>query len=76
MFQEVLQQVKDSKARGMTLEQTAEALAKQNTTLAARIGIKDAETADAFKAYFLDTFVKRAYRELDGPLGDLPDGLK
>ena len=43
--------------------------------LAAKIGINDAETAGAFKAYFLDVFVKRAYRELDGPLGDLPDGL-
>jgi glyoxylase-like metal-dependent hydrolase (beta-lactamase superfamily II) len=76
LFQIVLQQVKDDKAKGMTLDQTAEALAKQNPELAAKIGIKDAETADAFKAYFLDVFVKRAYRELDGPLGDLPDGLK
>jgi hypothetical protein len=59
----------------MTVEQTAEALAKQNTALAAKIGIKEEQTADAFKAYFLDVFVKRAYRELDGPLGDLPDGL-
>jgi glyoxylase-like metal-dependent hydrolase (beta-lactamase superfamily II) len=75
LFQEVVQQVKDSKAKGMTVEQAAEALAKQNTALAAKIGIKEEQTADAFKAYFLDVFVKRAYRELDGPLGDLPDGL-
>jgi cyclase len=76
LFQEVIQQVKDSKAKGMALEQTAEALAKQNTALAAKIGIRDEQTAGAFKAYFLDVFVKRAYRELDGPLGDLPDGFK
>ena len=75
MFQEAMQQVKDAKAKGMTVEQTLEAVGKQNAELAAKIGIKDTETAGAFKAYFLDVFVKRAYRELDGQLGDLPDGL-
>jgi cyclase len=75
LFQEVMQQVKADKAKGMTVEQTMEALDKQNAELAAKIGIKDAETAAAFKDYFLDVFVKRAYRELAGPLGDLPDGL-
>ena len=76
LFQDAIQQVKDNKAKGMTLDQTADALGKQNSELAGRIGIKDAETADAFKAYFLDVFIKRAYRELDAPLGDLPDGIK
>lgn len=76
LFQELMQQVKADKAKGMSAEQTAEALDKQNDGLAAKIGIKDAETAAAFKDYFLDVFVKRAYRELDGPLGDLPDGMK
>ena len=75
LFREVIEQVKANKAKGMTSEQTVEALDKQNVELAAKIGIKDAETAAAFKDYFLDVFVKRAYRELDGPLGDLPDGL-
>jgi cyclase len=75
MFQEAMQQVRDAKVKGMTVEQTLETLGKQNTELAAKIGITDAETANAFKAYFLDVFVKRAYRELDGPLGDLPDGM-
>ncbi|MGZ4900949.1 MAG: MBL fold metallo-hydrolase [Candidatus Angelobacter sp.] len=76
LFQDVMRQVKDDKAKGMSAEQTTEAVGKQNTELAAKIGVKDAETADAFKTYFLDVFVKRAYRELDGPLGDLPDGMK
>ena len=75
LFQEVMQQVRDDKAKGMTADQTTEALDKQNAELAAKIGINDAQTAAAFKDYFLDVFVKRAYRELDGPLGDLPDGL-
>ena len=76
LFQEVLRQVKDGKARGMTLEQVAEALGKQKVELAAKVGISSGDGADAFKAYFLDVFVKRAYRELERPLGDLPDGLQ
>ena len=75
LFREILGQVRANKAKGMTSEQTVEALDKQNAELAAKIGIKDAETTAAFKDYFLDVFVKRAYRELEGPLGDLPDGL-
>jgi glyoxylase-like metal-dependent hydrolase (beta-lactamase superfamily II) len=76
LFREVMQKVKAAKAKGMTVEQTLEAVGKQNPDLASKIGIKDTETAAAFKDYFLDVFVKRTYRELDGPLGDLPDGLK
>lgn len=75
LFREVMQQVKADKTNGMTIEQTAEALNRQSAELAAKVGIKDAETAGTFKDYFLDVFLKRAYRELDGPLGDLPDGL-
>lgn len=75
LFKEVMQQVKANKTKGLTVEQTTETLDKQNAELAAKIGVKDEETAAAFKDYFLDVFVKRAYRELDGPLGDLPDGL-
>jgi cyclase len=75
LFQEVMQQVKADKAKGMTVEQATEAFDKQSADLAAKIGIKDPETAAAFKDYFLEVFVKRAYRELGGPLGDLPDGL-
>jgi glyoxylase-like metal-dependent hydrolase (beta-lactamase superfamily II) len=76
LFKEVIGQVKANKVKGMTSEQTVEALDKQNAELAAKIGIKDVETAAAFKDYFLDVFAKRAYRELDGPLGDLPGGMK
>jgi cyclase len=75
LFQQLIQQVKAAKAKGMTVEQTTEAFDKQSADLAAKIGIKDPDTAAAFKDYFLDVFVKRAYRELDGPLRDLPDGL-
>jgi glyoxylase-like metal-dependent hydrolase (beta-lactamase superfamily II) len=76
LFREVIRQVKDAKAKGMTLDQTTEALGKHNSEFAAMLGIQDANTTGEFKAYFLDVFVTRAYRELDQPLGDLPDGLK
>jgi cyclase len=75
LFHEVMQQVKANKAKGMTSDQTVETLDKQNAEFAAKIGIKDTEAVTAFKDYFLDVFVKRAYREFNGPLGDLPDGL-
>jgi glyoxylase-like metal-dependent hydrolase (beta-lactamase superfamily II) len=74
MFEETLLRVKDGKAKGMTAEQTAEGLGKQSAELAAMVGVP-ADGAEQFQGYFLDVFVKRAYRELDAPLGDLPDGL-
>src|SRR5207302_10269491 len=51
LFQEVIQQVKVDKGKGMTAEQTAEALDKQSADLAAKVGIKDPDTAAAFKDY-------------------------
>jgi hypothetical protein len=36
-------------------------------------GVTGADGVSQFKAYFLDVYVARAYRELDGPLGGLPD---
>jgi hypothetical protein len=39
------------------------------------LGISDEPTVAEFKSYFLDVFVARAFRELDSPLGDLPDGM-
>jgi hypothetical protein len=40
------------------------------------VGVAGAQQVDQFASYFLETFVRRAYRELDGPLGDLPDGMR
>ncbi|HEY2170176.1 MAG TPA: MBL fold metallo-hydrolase, partial [Candidatus Angelobacter sp.] len=56
LFQQVINEVRADKAKGMTIEQTTEALDKQTSELAAMIGVKDAETAAAFKDYFLDVF--------------------
>jgi glyoxylase-like metal-dependent hydrolase (beta-lactamase superfamily II) len=75
MFQQVINLVKDAKSAGSSLEQTKSHAAKKNSEIASIIGLKDQQQIAGFKAYFLDVFVTRAYRELDQPLGDLPDGL-
>ncbi|HET7871403.1 MAG TPA: MBL fold metallo-hydrolase [Terriglobales bacterium] len=76
LFKEVIRQVSVSKGHGITQEQTVKALGEQGAELAAKVGIRNPEAVSAFKGYFLDVFVKRVYRELDGPLGDMPDGLQ
>jgi glyoxylase-like metal-dependent hydrolase (beta-lactamase superfamily II) len=76
LFETILQEVKVVKSKGLTLDQTKEAIGKQNNELASIIGITDENMAAEFRVYFLDIFVSRAYRELDAPLSDLPDGLK
>lgn len=72
MFDEVMRRVREAKAAGQSAEQVAAALDGESSRLAAMVGVTDSET---FKGYFLDVFVKRCYRELEGPLSDLPDGL-
>ena len=52
LFQEVMQQVKADKAKGMTAEQAAEALDKQSAELAAKIGIKDPKQLPRSKIIF------------------------
>jgi glyoxylase-like metal-dependent hydrolase (beta-lactamase superfamily II) len=73
MFQSALDLVKDAKAKGLTLEQTKEAVGKHNAELAAKLGISDPQVLQQFKYLFLNVFVARAFRELDGPLGETPD---
>ncbi len=76
VFRDVIRQVKESKARGLTMEQTRAAIRGQAASLAAQFGITDPRTASALPAYFLDVFVARSYEEQDHPLGDLPGGLR
>ena len=75
LFRTLLQQVKDAKAEGLSLEQTKERIGKQKGDLASKLSITDPQVEMEFKAYFLDVFVARAYKELDQPLGDLPDAV-
>ncbi len=74
MFQEEALQVKGAKAQGKSAEEVLKAV--NAPAIAAKVGVTGDENLGAFRAYFLDVFIKRAYRELDGRLGDLPDGLQ
>jgi len=71
LFRHVLADVRDAKARGITLARTKEMLGRNAKTYAADLSLADSSLA-AFKSYFLDVFVNRAYHELEGPLGDSP----
>jgi glyoxylase-like metal-dependent hydrolase (beta-lactamase superfamily II) len=76
VFEEVMRQTRDANARGMTLDQTVAKVGGNSKAFAALAGITGDDEINAFKNYFLDVFVTRAYRELRAPLGDLPDGLQ
>ena len=71
LFQHVLADVKDAKAKGFTLEQTKAALTANAAAYAADLALPD-RLLSAFKGYFLEVFVNRAYHELEKPLGDSP----
>jgi hypothetical protein len=76
LLEEALRQTRDNRARGMTLDQNVAAVQNNSRALATIVGITGADDVNAFKGYFLEMFTRRAYRELDGPLGDLPDGIQ
>lgn len=76
LFREVIRQTREAHTKGMSVQQAREAIGKQAGSLAARLGVSDPQQIDAFKAYFLDVFVARAFEEQDHPLGDLPSGLQ
>src|SRR5271167_510480 len=71
LFEHVLTDVKDSRAKGFTLEQTKTALTNHAAGYAADLALPD-RLLPAFKSYFLEVFVNRAYHELEKPLGDSP----
>jgi glyoxylase-like metal-dependent hydrolase (beta-lactamase superfamily II) len=71
LFQHVLADVKDSRAKGLTLEQTKTALTNHAADYAADLALPDRSLPE-FKSYFLEVFVNRAYHELEKPLDDSP----
>jgi glyoxylase-like metal-dependent hydrolase (beta-lactamase superfamily II) len=73
MMREIEGRVVAAKQSGRTLEQTSDTLSSRTADFAKMVG---AETPEDFQNYFFAVFVKRAYRELDGDLGDVPDGLQ
>ena len=72
LFQRVVQQVRDAKAEGLNEDQTLETISKNQKELADIIGVTEASLLPAFKPFFLEVFVRRAYQELDHPLTDFP----
>ena len=75
MFRTILQHVKNSHSAKSGVDAAKTEIGSQAKKLGAMIGVSDPQVVEEFKSYFLDVFVARAYRELDGPLGDLPEGL-
>jgi glyoxylase-like metal-dependent hydrolase (beta-lactamase superfamily II) len=74
MMRDTSEQVKTGKAQGRSVE---ELLKDVNApAVAAKVGVTGDDALGAFRAYFLDVFVKRAYQELNGALGELPDGMQ
>ena len=76
LFQEAIRLVKESRAQGLTLEQTRDSIGAKAAILAGKVGIADPKSAPQFRSLFLDVFVARAYEELDHLLGDLPSGIR
>jgi cyclase len=76
LFEAVRQRVREARQKKMTVDDSVKAIDADAATLAALVGVTSVDKVDEFKSYFLETFVRRAYRELDGALGDSPDGLK
>jgi cyclase len=74
MFQEAKAQVNASKAQGKSVDDVLKTV--NAPAIASKVGVNGEEGLGAFRAYFLDVFVKRAYREMDGALGELPDGMQ
>jgi len=72
LFQETMRQLKEARTQGATLAATIDSAGKRAGELAAIVGITDPRKLPAFRAYFLDVFVRRAWQELEHPLGDSP----
>lgn len=72
LFQNIMNQTRECKSKGMTLEQTVDVIGAQSSKLAGILGITDEQILKEFRAYFLNIFITRAYKELDHPLGDSP----
>ena len=71
LFLHVLGDVKDAKAKGLTLDQIQAQMATKARTYAADLSLPEGRIED-FLNYFLTVFVLRSYYELQGTLGDTP----
>lgn len=71
LMQHVYADVKMARADGIPLKQLQDTMAKNAAAYAADIALPE-QKLPAFKAYFLEVFVNRAYHEMEKPLGDSP----
>jgi cyclase len=71
LFERVLADVQDAKARGVSQAQIKDELGKKAADYATLIGL-DPQRADEFKGLFLNNFAVAAFEELEHPLGDKP----
>jgi len=71
LFRHVKSDVVESRAKGRTAEQTRTDLTAHAAAYAAHLGIAEARLTE-FQNYFLNSFIDRAYRELENPSGDSP----
>ncbi len=71
LFQHVVSDVHKARSEGRSLPETQAALGSNAATYASDIALTE-QRLPAFKAYFLEVFVNRAYHELEKPLGDSP----
>lgn len=71
LFQHVISDVRKAHIEGRSLQETQAVLGSNAAIYAADIGLPQ-QRLPAFKAYFLEVFVNRAYHELQRPLGDSP----
>lgn len=72
MFQETMRQVKEARALGATVDAAIETIGKRAGELATIVEVTDPKRLPAFRGYFLDVFVRRAWQEQDHPLGEEP----
>lgn len=71
VFEAVRNDVAAARAKGLTMEATEKELGTKAAQYAAMLGLKEDATA-TFQGYFLEVFIRRAYREQEHPLGDEP----
>ena len=71
LFAAVRSDVVAARSRGLTLEATEKELGAKAAQYAAMLGLAE-DAAATFQGYFLEVFIRRAYREQEHPLGDEP----
>lgn len=73
LYERLLEEVELLRGRGVSLEQCVESIGQEQERWAAILGITQREVVVEFRSNFLDTFVARAYREIEKPLDDFFD---